>query len=44
MIIDLLAAFGVYVICRKAYGAYKLLFEDRDGNSGRMTHWLEGRE
>lgn len=36
--IDLLALIGAFTVGRWLYRTYKLLFESRDGNSGRYGH------
>jgi hypothetical protein len=41
MVEQALALIGALVIGRKAIDWYRLYFESRDGNSGRMRHWLD---
>jgi hypothetical protein len=38
---DFLAFVGGWVVARKCHNLIKLMFENRDGNSGRYKHWTE---
>jgi hypothetical protein len=41
-LVYLLALVGSVVSIKRLRNIYKLLFEDREGNSGRYKHWSEG--
>jgi hypothetical protein len=40
----LLATIGAVVTVRRLQSLYRLLFLNRDGNSGRYKHWLQSEQ
>lgn len=40
-VVLVLALIGAWSVASRCWAAYRIMFGDRSGNSGRMKHWID---